>query len=241
MCKLFIATDVSKMNKEDLNSMINIVEEFFYKSERDGFSITTKSHGEPVDFYKFINKKNDILIDNINSLILHGRTSTNSVSLINTHPIQVDDIFLSHNGVVQDLNLDYELKTSNDTEYLTYRINQGINAVEKNIRGYYAATFVRDSNNELVIFRDDIAPLYFVWSEEFESFFYCTSRVLLEKLFLVEASSMPENTLLKYIGNELIETVKFNPGGSSVYADNLAHLSLGNSTEDRFSNSLKMN
>lgn len=120
------------------------------------------------------------------SLIAHGRTSTNSVSVAACHPFLDDDnkptkAFI-HNGVISDENVhDFKLKTSNDTEILANVFwNFGVDGMEE-ITGYYATMNLFD-DGRIHFVKDDMADLYFAYVLDIDSYIVATKKEMIEKL-----------------------------------------------------------
>ena len=118
------------------------------------------------------------------ALTAHGRFSTNSVSIENTHPFVSKGISMIHNGVVHDaaVNKLTGLKTDNDTEIVfEYWKRNGIDAVSENVSGYYALAILESSGN-MTIVRDDRASLYISYSPTIDSFIIATTIDIIDGL-----------------------------------------------------------
>lgn len=152
------------------------------------------------------------------SLIAHGRLSTNSISLDNTHPFISDKTALIHNGVVDDytgLMLDH-CKTDNDSEILLrYWDTAGIKAIESNVTGYYAMA-VLDSRG-LHVIRDSKASLYITYCKEVKSYIIATTKDILFMLFkgmkwdIGSIDKISDNTYALFQKNNIIEHKKIEP------------------------------
>lgn len=165
--------------------------------------------------------------------IFHGRISTNSVSIVNTHPIQRDGHYLIHNGVVTHHGQKYAKHTSNDSEDVLFNfMSGGIEAVASNLTGYYAAAIIRPDGT-LAVFRDSIARLYYAYSEVLQSPVFATTRDLLEDVaeYLDEEfttiGEVRDDIYLLFRGAELVEQRAFKSRGWDKHAASLSHLSLG--------------
>src|SRR5271165_3209655 len=128
MCKVFAMTNVSqfKVGSKFISTVRN---EVCRHADQDGFGYAMLSKkgdigGErtmrPLNFRPLIDpagpkttKELPIVLDANNSFgkidltdaksfIAHGRLSTNSISLLNTHPFTNGEVALIHNGVVRD-------------------------------------------------------------------------------------------------------------------------------------------
>ena len=92
------------------------------------------------------------------SIIIHGRFSTNTKTLQNTHPFVTasNTCAMIHNGVVHDEGLvPIKTTTNNDSEIIfRYHLAGGVDKVTANVSGYYSYMFLH-SNNKLEIIKDD--------------------------------------------------------------------------------------
>ena len=170
--------------------------------------------------------------------IFHGRTSTNVVNLINTHPMQLEGWNLIHNGVVDDLGPAYVKKTDNDSEDVLRRLLDGLNNVnpmieiEKYLQGYYAFAAI-DPQGRLHIGRDDIAPLHIAYSAKLDTFIIGTTEGLILKVSkILDAKIGPideieSETYCIFKGNELIHCQDFKALGYTRRQSQWASESLG--------------
>lgn len=202
MCKILILTESKNIKK--LSSVINHVAIEITKSDDDGFgwsamkkdgtimgerSIEDKprfSLNKPRLNVPYI-KKNYEKIGEYGKpsgpAIFHGRTSTNQLGLINTHPIERDGMYLVHNGVVENEGSDYKMKTNNDTEHLVhYLTTKGIEGIEKNLSGYFAFGAIDSKSGRLHVSKCDTASLYTTYIETIDSHVFATTRALIEDL-----------------------------------------------------------
>jgi hypothetical protein len=119
------------------------------------------------------------------SAMFHGRFSTNTRSLSNTHPFVSDDLSLSliHNGVVTDAEgavPETELRTDNDSEILLRLWEKGgVADIERNVGGYYAISALNTAG-ELHIVRDDQARLHISWVRTIKSWVIATTPEIIE-------------------------------------------------------------
>jgi hypothetical protein len=238
MCKVMIMTNFP--NAKGLESMIECTHAHITAHDNDGFgwaALGTKGvFGErsieptyryrlgklahSVDLpiikeglYESFGAKSKI----VGPLMFHGRTSTNTVNLLNTHPINVNGWSLIHNGVVTNNGPKYNMMTTNDTEHLVhYMSNDGIKAIEKYISGYYAFGAI-DPNGLLHIVKDDIAPLYVAKVIGFDSYVFSTTIDLIEETFeqvkvkVGPIDIMKDNQHLIFNGNELVSASSIKP------------------------------
>lgn len=97
-------------------------------------------------------------------MIIHGRTSTNSVRMDCTHPFKREMCALAHNGVVRRLDDKYETKTVCDTEHLINALwkadslELALADIKENVSGY-AAILTFTKWGTMFIGRDDTASL----------------------------------------------------------------------------------
>lgn len=173
--------------------------------------------------------------------IFHSRTSTNEVSLRNTHPLRSSGFSLVHNGVVSDHGPVFERETSNDTEFILNYIKQenGLDLIQKNLTGYYAC-LVLTPDNKLRIFLDDQAPLWAAYCSKLETWVFSTCPDVIESVWkdiglldhLPSPYQVKENYAMLWDGNNLIETATIKPRGYGRAESSLAGLSLGRSLFD---------
>lgn len=258
MCKLFAVTNASKLKTSELEKMTRSVAKNM-SSERDGFGVMLKKqNGElvtrrflkpsqatlkmPPKAYPFskqrINGQGEMTqFCKAASVAFHGRTSTNSVGLINTHPISKHGMHLIHNGVVEDHGPKYQMLTSNDTEHMVERIHDG--TFEQVITGYYATIHYKDGDNMMRIIKDSTAMLYFVWSDQLDSFVFGTTESLITSVmkdmgFKHEPiQELQDNISLEFLGNKVMAQRTITPKGRSAYADSKSELSLGYSIDSK--------
>jgi predicted glutamine amidotransferase len=119
--------------------------------------------------------------------IFHSRNGTSETSVENTHPFISDDnnIHLIHNGVVDERVKKVEklCKSSCDSEILlrTYE-TKGLDGIQNNVTGWYAFMTLLAATKELLIVKDDHANLYVTWLPRFESYMFCTTPEIIEKI-----------------------------------------------------------
>lgn len=256
MCKVLAITNMKKVkvNKDFLNA----VKEQVCASDNHGFGYAVLSEtgeigGErttsPDKFVPLENYKNKKLysLDTINktknvfgtidrqspkSFIAHGRWSTNTVSLDNTHPFVNDQVALIHNGVVQNQGRELDLKTDNDTEILLrYWESDGMSGIERNVTGYYAMAIL-DKNGYLHLVKDDAAKLCATYSHTIESYIFATTKEIIEDLCASmkwkyeEIETVKNNVYMIMDGNVPISTRIITPKGSG-FMSSVAKKALG--------------
>jgi hypothetical protein len=169
--------------------------------------------------------------------MFHGRTSTNSVSLLNTHPIVRDGHVLIHNGVVSHHGEKYKQLTSNDSEHIVYEwAKGGMSSVAANLTGYYAGG-IMSHDGTLTVFRDAIASLHYAWCDTLESPVFATTRDMLVEMSdyfreTWDILEVKDNVCLTFLNGELIKQEAFVSRGWDSHAASLSHLSLGRSIVD---------
>lgn len=258
MCKLMCFSNITKFDLNKLEKLTKAVVKVM-ASERDGFGITLCNAQKVLSARKFLKPSEASLISPVTppapylkalseeiggpispdneSIIFHGRTSTNEVSLRNTHPIIKHGLWLSHNGVVEDHGPAYSKMTSNDTEHIVERLGTGgVEAVEKFLSGYYATIHYDESQpGVLTVVKDNIAPLFFSKIDALDSIVFATTASMIEsvckemKLKHSGIFEVSDNVYLEVYKGEVLTTLPIKPRGRSSYSDSLAHLSLGKS------------
>lgn len=237
MCKVLIVTNAKGLKiKQASRSIARIMESTGYQKDGFGYAVKGKNgvYGErglkPSEFKSRMgleipdihwNKKvQNTFGEHSNTdgaAIFHGRTSTNEVSLLNTHPIVKHGWTLIHNGVVTDHGPKYDMLTSNDSEHVLERLaTGGIKAVTEHLTGYYAvAAFDPDGN--LHVFKDSTAQLYSGYVKKLNSFVFGTSLSILEEF---------EKTLK--LGRSIFEPVRdnvymvFNQKGEQIHFEEIS-------------------
>lgn len=243
MCKVMMLTNATKI--KNLQQVINKSAELITKSDDDGFgwlaqgkngnfgertTLTNKFRtrlGKPRLFnklkslpfieltYEFIGQES-----NINGgIMLHGRTSTNNVTLENTHPITKNGWSVIHNGVVSNTGETYTQATTNDTEHIAHYLSiNGIKGVEDNLSGYYAVGAF-NNDNEMHIIKDSIASLVMTYSSTIDSYIYATTDDLITSLCkqykwqFEPIAKVKNNVHLVYRNNNIIHYAPINPIG----------------------------
>lgn len=126
----------------------------------------------------------------IHCLALHGRLSTNSVSIQNTHPFVSDceTHGIIHNGVISNYHeFRSDMRSTCDSEAILIQVKktaladsvESIQAVASQLQGYFAvASIARNSSGQWVldIFRDSSAQLSAVFVRELGCFVFCTDE-----------------------------------------------------------------
>ncbi len=247
MCKLFIATNTSKLKVSQLKKLIHAVKEPLTKTNDDGFGWAAHSDkgifgerysnelnkGLFIDLRRFYNARPGPydsklfmkLYDSFGrqgklkgGLVVHGRTSTNAVNLLNTHPIVNDSHALVHNGVVENVGKTVTRRTTNDSEFILQHYSEGgIDQVSASVEGYYACGILEKDTGNTIVIKDSTAPLVAAWVEELSTYFFASSHdVILEALKALKMQAAIEEVktnqhLVFNVAGELIAQTEFTP------------------------------
>lgn len=250
MCKILTFTNFEKLKTKKASEAIGKI---IQKSEQDGYGYAiqgqTNVYGEKTISENFISRMFEQHIVKLpifektyekfgkyekpkGPAMFHGRTCTNDYGLLNCHPLEKQDYYLIHNGVVRDNGPNYKKVTTNDTEDLLHRFIQGIDQVEKNLTGYYAFAAI-DPNGRLHIVRDAIAELYIAWSPDAESFIFGTTELLIKSSCQAlnikhgPIEKMLEDTYLIFEKNKLVHQQSIDSLGYEYEQAKYAEKSLG--------------
>lgn len=258
MCKLFIMTNTTKI--KNIVKASETIHKHITKTERDGFGYMVVgakgTFGERTiqkDFDSRVFTKRAVISLPITEPtantfgipakltgpgVWHGRTSTNDLNILNTHPIKVSGWHLSHNGVVSNKGPAYQMHTSNDTEHLAhYMANGGIKAVEANLSGYYAFGAI-DPQGRLHLVRDNNATLFMAYSDVLESYMIATTVDLLEsiasemKANISHIEKLADNMYSLWDGNNIVTYSDIKPLGVERYESKYAAKSLSYLDQD---------
>lgn len=258
MCKIIAFTNMSKIK---LNQCVNDIGNTLLKTETDGFGYAVQGklgvYGEKTIapyFRTRIKRAHAIRLPIVKKRyesfgqssdltgpgMFHGRVSTNSEGLNNTHPmhrVAPDGVwYLIHNGVVSDHGPAYDKLTDNDSEDVLYRLIEGINSIETYLTGYYAFAAI-DPEGQLHIARDAHATLYMAWSNVYETYIIATTESLINKINkIIDAKIGPideieDNVYLIFKNNELVHHQTISPRGWSHVESVHSQSSLGRSLD----------
>jgi len=252
MCKIITLSNVSKV--KGLQRLIDLAQDLVGQSERDGFGYAVQTdkglfveRTVRPDSFKPTRGRQSIALPFASpvsnsvgtrgkptgAIMFHGRTSTNTKSLLNTHPIVKHGWTLIHNGVVSNHGRKYDQFTSNDTEHLVeYLSNEGINGVASNLTGYYAVTAI-DPQGRLHVIRDSTARLSVAFIESIDSFIFATRPDHIEEICremkwkLTHVSDFELNCYLVLNKTSIESVSKFEPRGSTSIESAYSGQSLG--------------
>lgn len=244
MCKILMLTDGSRLDTKQLHKFLGYSNLALCARERDGFgwaALGTKGvfgerYVKPNDFDFRIAKKAfnlPISVKNANSfgqlskvkgaVIAHGRTSTNNVSLANTHPFVKNNWTLIHNGVVQHHGDKYDMDSTCDTEHLAYNLSTGgVEAIERNITGYYAIGAI-SPDGKLHVIKDATAQLNIAYVENIKSYIIGTTRDIIKEVAdnmkwkISPIDAVTDNVHAVFEGNNMVHQASISPRGRSSY------------------------
>lgn len=210
MCKLFMLTRATDLDRADTVKLLEKCIKIIASYDKDGFgyvvsgkdgvfgerylgtsdcSLGLLKNCQPIpekfqDIFK--SAKGDSFYrysPTDGALLAHGRMSTNTVVLENSHPHWNDEWALIHNGVVENEGPKYEMKSSCDSEHLLHHLTAGgLTAIETHITGYYAVGAINRKTRELLIFKDRTATLYGCYVTNLNSMAFATSKFHLEEI-----------------------------------------------------------
>lgn len=190
MCKLLFFSKIYGLKiQENLGKILKVLEQ----GNKDGLGIFGENgHIKGLDISDIISERKNIMpflrakksnrdshgeLFNTSSLAMHSRTSTNKLGINYCHPFKVGNNYFAHNGIVDvPKNHNYDLKTTNDSEYLAslyaHKKETGLDSVS----GYYAFIHYDFDTNTWHIVRDDTAQLSCAYIPENDSFIFATKE-----------------------------------------------------------------
>jgi hypothetical protein len=261
VCKQVFLTNTSKLNTKRLGELLAIANVSLAKGHRDGFgwvarntdgSLVGERYVNPSDFQyrhgKFILSTSFISASESNyfgsvkklkgPLLIHGRISTNTKGIANTHPFLKHNWALVHNGVIENANpTKYKMQSSCDTEHLIDLMAlESVKSIESHVTGYYAFGAI-DPSGMLHIVKDNIADLYCAKLSFLDSYIFASSMELIEDICegmawkCTTIELVKDNVHLVFNGNKLVSQADIVPKGRSSYADTKSMLSLGRNVD----------
>lgn len=131
-------------------------------------------------------------LDEVTSLMLHARMSTNTVNLANTHPFVIDNTALIHNGVIRNVReLSMPNSTCDSEGILTSYLEEGVKAdimliseATTRLQGYYACGVLGvlpDGVPYMDIFKDNNAPLVAAFINELDTLVFASNMFILDQ------------------------------------------------------------
>lgn len=160
MCSIVLGTDCEKV-KELVN--LNKVRGTYSSSK---FII----HQDTYELYSFHKQfgeldLSDLYIPENYFAIIHQQAPTTAAKTIdNIHPSIIDDSYLWHNGIIKDnscnkIRNQYKITDVWDTKLLHHSILDSYESLSEIDGSFACIEYIKDSNT--IIFRNEIAPLYF--------------------------------------------------------------------------------
>lgn len=150
--------------------------------------------------------------DPLAPMLIHGRTSTGTVALENTHPFRLKGWTLAHNGVVtwKGDETDGHESVTCDSQHILLCLTQGVRKakalMKRHLRGY-AAFIAFSPDGRMIVARDDTAKLYAVVLSNGRWVFGTTALIAesVASCFSTQdlgAFELEENTWLEFRPNE---------------------------------------
>ena len=202
MCKLAAVT--GPIRADNARRIIAAVNTTMAVSERDGFGFVSAGTGGVafgkyvfpdsyggfgVELPSFINRpaiESGSIPSESYSLLIHGRTSTNRVTLHNCHPFVKDGRFITHNGVLRWVDKGKEPKTKqgSDTEsFFNWMLGEPKwqDKMEQCWAGW-AAMFILDTKQRKTILIKDSATSLFAAKRTGRGWVFGTTRELVNTI-----------------------------------------------------------
>ena len=238
MCKLAIVT---KHDRANLGAIIVNTWKEMSSTENDGFGAAWVMPNGKIGYMKssqptilpdlpaFCESFSDgtELKSDGGALIIHGRTATCGVNAANTHPMLQNNCALIHNGVVNSSRF-HNTETSCDSELLLHAWKEdGIDAVAKDISGYYAFAIIQRIKGKTVldIVRDDRAQLKVGKIDG--GWAFATTHGLLTVLGSAYLSDYKKNTHTSFVDGKQYSVAGFEPAEADKTLEKAARKALG--------------
>ena len=211
------------------------------KSERDGFGAAWVSPNGKIGYVKSsqpsllpdlpefcsaFSEGNGLKSDG-GALIIHGRTATCGVNIANTHPMMGNNCALVHNGVVSSKRF-HNTDTTCDSELLLHAWKaDGIDAVARDISGYYAFAIIQRLKGKTVldIVRDDKAQLKV--GRVTDGWAFATTPALLATLGSSYLSDYKTNTHTSFVDGNVYSVESFTPAEADKRLEKAANKAIG--------------
>ncbi len=162
MCKHILFNEFNF--ETDLETLRDFAER---TSENDGYGSIIRLKNKDIYTYKSLNEGDFYIVltkflferkSEIDTLVVHHRTSTNKNGVDYAHPFEYKGQYLTHNGVVDVPKAKkYKTKTKNDSEKLLHHLVE-TNYNTKDISGYFSVFMVSRDMTQIIV--DGIAPIY---------------------------------------------------------------------------------
>ena len=243
MCKLTILTG---HDPKTMPALIHRIWSKMAKTEHDGFgaawlspkgkimTIKSSSHQSVKNLPEYYEgfAQGHFTPSNGGALLIHGRTATCNVDIVNTHPIKVGQAIVIHNGVV-DSNKYKNLHSTCDSELILQAYQAaGIQEVAAEITGYYAFGILHPKGKGLLtVAKDDRAPLFGGITKFGEVF--ATTQDLVETTGATVQGKIRDNVSITFQDGKCLGTEKFTPKRKIVTAYSMAQMerSMGQQSE----------
>lgn len=250
MCKLLYINNYKDLDCSD--SQLSAILEVMAKDNQDGMGVFSEKGYIKTDnpdilildnYFEFLNQGYGAKTlskgkyQEGNSLAVHSRTSTNQLGADYAHPFNTGKAYFAHNGVVSIKENNFPLKTKNDSEFLAYYIETGLENLDE-IVGYYAYIRYDYKNNSWHIGRDDQADLYFGKPVNSDNFIISTTKSdvyeisYILKLELEYVRLLNDYTELTIIDEVITEITDLPIMTYSRVKDSLYYKSIGNAKKE---------
>jgi predicted glutamine amidotransferase len=131
----------------------------------------------------------------IHTAVLHGRFSTNTISIENTHPFVIGSgdtsTALIHNGVISNTHVLKNITSTCDSECILNLYSDSavatqpseIQRVADMLSGWYACAVITKLNGAWImdIFKETASKLFVTWVNELNAAVFCTTEEILYK------------------------------------------------------------
>ena len=238
MCKLAIVT---KHDSTQLGSIIINAWREMSRTEKDGFGAAWVRPNGKIGYVKssqatFLTElpsfcdtfsEGTELRSDGGALIIHGRTATCGVNVVNTHPMLSTGCALVHNGVVSSSRF-HNTDTTCDSELLLHAWKEdGIDAVAQDISGYYAFAIIQRIKGRTVldVVRDDRAQLKV--GKVDGGWAFATTPELLKTLGSSALSDYKTNTHVSFVDGKEYSVASFVPAKADKKLEKAAAKALG--------------
>jgi hypothetical protein len=132
-------------------------------SDQDGFGAILRTKAQGIETLKslsegqfYVELTQRLLRGDIQTVVVHHRTSTNEPGIDYAHPFEFQGNYLTHNGVV-DVPGEHETKTKNDSEALLHHLIKSEWETDT-IQGYFSCFVVNQVQTFVLV--DALAPIW---------------------------------------------------------------------------------
>lgn len=243
MCKIIIVT--GRLNRHQAKAAIHAAHTCFKSSEKDGFGFLAVSERgaicrgrylRPAGFAGFHASVPEWLSGPVSeegnfpahtsTLLIHGRTSTNAISLANVHPFADRGHFLIHNGVVTSNEPGAALHECDSAALLDWLATTGCNWNEtaKHWRGWGAIGMFDTATGTTHVARSYGASLHAARRARRQGWIFGTSELHVKRVIRAAGLAcdigpvdFPPNWRCELAGGEIRKAVAWPGFGSVVY------------------------